>query len=212
MEKRKIGEWVLLGIVALLSVAVNLPGHWVPAWLEQKYLLYALVLVLAAMLVRYRGLALVLVIGALTVGANLPRVWAEDIGVHQDVMLVALVAVIILSFLNYVIKLPKGARPLVRLQNENGARALCNAAYKGRASMVYTLISAGIDVNVRDSHGNTPLILAGSQGHRDVVKMLLDNGADANAKDGRGRTALRWALDRRYSRTAILLQHAGATE
>jgi hypothetical protein len=152
------------------------------------------------------------VVAILTIGANLPQAWAQDFGIRQDVMFFALAAMVALSFLNYVLKLPKGAKPMLRLQNENGARALCNAAVKGRAPMVYTLISAGMDVNARDSQGNTPLILAASQGHSDAVKLLLDNGADVNAKGAGGRSALSWALDGRYSQTAMLLRHAGALE
>ncbi len=212
MSKQKIKEWGLVGTVALLSIAANLPEDFRPAWLNQKYLVYLLVLVLAVTLVRYLQFALVLVVAILTVGANLPQAWAEDFGIRQDVMFFALAAMVALSFLNYAMKLPKGAKPMVRLQNENGARALCNAAFKGRTSMMYTLISVGMDVNARDSQGNTPLILAASQGHSDAVKVLINNGADVNAKDAHGRTALTWALDRRYSQTAMLLRHAGGIE
>lgn len=201
-----------MGIVALLSVAANLPEDLAPAWLNRSYLVYLLVLVIAVAFVRHQQFALVLTVAILAVGANLPQAWAEDYGVRQDVMFFSLTAMVALSFLNYVMKLPKGTKPIVRLQNENGARALCSAAFKGRTSMIYTLISVGMDVNARDSQGNTPLILAASQGHSDAVKMLIDNGAHVNAKDARGRTALHWALDGRYSKTAMLLRHAGATE
>jgi hypothetical protein len=212
VNKQKIKEWGLVGMVALLSITANLPADFAPAWLNRKYLVFMLVLIVVMALVRYLQFALVLVVAILTIGVNLPQAWGEDFGIRQDVMFFALAAMVALSFLNYSLKLPKGAKPMLRLQNENGARALCNAAIKGRASMVYTLISVGMDLNAPDSQGNTPLILAASQGHSDAVKVLIDNGADVNARDAHGRSALIWALDRRHSQTVMLLRHAGAVE
>jgi hypothetical protein len=127
-------------------------------------------------------------------------------------MFIGLVMMVAASFVNYLLKLPKGVKPIVRINNENGARALCNAAIKGRASLVYTLLSVGMDVNSKDSNGNVPLILAAANGHADTVKLLLDHGADVNVKGSEGKNALMRAAEAGYSQTALLLRHAGAKE
>lgn len=54
------------------------------------------------------------------------------------------------------------------------------------------LLSAGVDVNVRDSSGNTPLLMSAKYIARpaNVFKVLLDAGADVNARNENGDTAL----------------------
>lgn len=60
------------------------------------------------------------------------------------------------------------------------------------AAKMQTLITAGLDVNVRDESGNTPLLMAADRFLKtdEVFKILLDAGADVNAQDNDGRTAL----------------------
>jgi ankyrin len=56
------------------------------------------------------------------------------------------------------------------------------------------LITAGGDVNSKDSRGLTPLHEAARWGWNDVVQFLVANGADLNAKDNRGNTPVDSAL------------------
>jgi ankyrin len=56
------------------------------------------------------------------------------------------------------------------------------------------LLTAGGDINAKDSRGLSPLHEAARWGWNDVVQFLVDNGADLNAKDNRGNTPVDSAL------------------
>lgn len=71
-----------------------------------------------------------------------------------------------------------------------GARSrLRNAITRGDLGTVSALLSAGLDVNVRDIRGPTPLMLAVQEGDVDLVRLLLVKGAGANLQDKKGWTA-----------------------
>jgi quinoprotein dehydrogenase-associated probable ABC transporter substrate-binding protein len=55
---------------------------------------------------------------------------------------------------------------------------------------VKLLLSAGADVNKRDSQGYTPLTSAARQRYTDVIKVLLDHNADVNLANADGMTPL----------------------
>jgi outer membrane protein assembly factor BamB len=71
---------------------------------------------------------------------------------------------------------------------------LLDAAGKGDAAAVASLLARGADVDADNGRGATPLYVAAEQGQLEVVKILLDHGADPNVKDLEwGRTPLRHA-------------------
>lgn len=200
---------VLIGLVTLMSIGANLPESFMAhTGINQTYLLIGLVAVVAVSLVRYLKFTLVLMISIMAVGANLPSELAAEIGVDPQIMLFALVAMVATSFMNFIIKLPKGVKPIAQINSTHGARTLCHAASKGHASMVYSLISAGINPNYKDEKGQLPLVMAAAQGQALVVKLLLDNGADVFAKDDSGLTAMEAASRAGFSQTALLLKNA----
>jgi hypothetical protein len=199
----------LVGLVTLMSIGANLPESFMAnIGINQTYLLIGLVAVVAVSLVRYLKFTLVLVIAILAVGANLPNELAQEIGVDPQIMLFALVAMVATSFVNFIIKLPKGVKPIAQINSMHGSRTLCHAASKGHASMVYSLISAGINPNFKDEKGQLPLVVAAGHGQALVVKLLLDNGADVFAKDASGVSALESAAKAGFSQTALLLKNA----
>ena len=59
--------------------------------------------------------------------------------------------------------------------------ALIDAARKGDAGAVSSLLAGGADVNEAQGDGMTPLHWAASRGHAEVVTRLLDAGADVGA-------------------------------
>jgi len=58
-----------------------------------------------------------------------------------------------------------------------------DAARKGDAAAVKTLLDAGVDVNTRFRYNATALFYACDHAHVEVVKVLLDRGADMTVKD-----------------------------
>lgn len=200
---------VLIGLVSLMSIGANLPESFTASFgINQTYLLVGLVALIAVSLVRYLKFTLVLMIAIMAVGANLPSGLAQEIGVDPQIMLFALLAMVATSFINFIIKLPKGVKPIAQINSLHGSRTLCHAAAKGHASMVYSLISAGINPNFRDEKGQLPLVVAAAGGQALVVKLLLDNGADVRGKDASGMTALAAASKAGFSQTALLLKNA----
>lgn len=60
--------------------------------------------------------------------------------------------------------------------------------------IVRMMTSAGAEVSVADSNGNTPLHWAARAGDRQIVEFLLMKAAPRDAKNDRGETPLHWAL------------------
>lgn len=199
----------IIFMVTLMAIGANLSDETAAGWgIRKEYLLFGLIGVVTVSLVRYLKFTLILVIAILALGANLPAELAAEFGVDASVMLFALVAMVGTSFLNYLLKLPKGVAPIAQINSSHGARTLCAAAAKGHASMVYSLVSAGLNPNFQDEKGDTALVVAAGKGHALVVKLLLDNGADPRVADGTGMTALQAATQGGFSQTALLLKNA----
>src|SRR5579859_808191 len=76
--------------------------------------------------------------------------------------------------------LPSMAHPVAQ---SSDVPPLIQAAQKGDADTVKTLISGGADVNAAASDGATALMRTSSTG---VAKLLLDKGAKVDATDSRG--------------------------
>ena len=200
---------LMIMLVTIMSIGANLPEDITAGiGLDRRILLIGLISVVAVSLVRYLKFTLILVIAILAVGANLPTNIAEELGVDPDIMFFALIGMVATSFANFLLRLPKGVKPIVHVNSSHGARTLCHAAAKGHASMVYSLLSAGINPNFKDEQGNLPLVVAAASGHALVVKLLLDNGADPSSRDGRGATPLMAAQQAGFSQTALLLKNA----
>ncbi len=87
---------------------------------------------------------------------------------------------------------------------------LDNAARKGDAKAVRSLLDKGIDVNSKGYKDRTALMGAARRGNTDVAKLLLERGAQINAKTNGGYTALNGAAVRGYLDTVRLLLDNGA--
>jgi ankyrin repeat protein len=59
--------------------------------------------------------------------------------------------------------------------------------------MVPILIACGINVDERDTAGNTSLMNASANGQLDLIRWLVAAGADVNAANGDGETAFSFA-------------------
>jgi len=79
-------------------------------------------------------------------------------------------------------------------------RTLLMVAATTNAATIQTLLSHKVEINSRDSAGNTALIEAAQFGCVECIRLLLNAGAEPNAQNGEGNTALLLASGDSYAR------------
>lgn len=62
----------------------------------------------------------------------------------------------------------------------------------GHKTVMEILIEKGVEVNSKDSNGETPLLIGAKFGKDNVVEVLIANHADVNSKDNEGLTPLHY--------------------
>ncbi|MBW1743404.1 MAG: ankyrin repeat domain-containing protein [Deltaproteobacteria bacterium] len=90
---------------------------------------------------------------------------------------------------------------------------LFEAIQSNNLERVKELVAQGVDLNVRDSRGNTPLtrVIKYEMGRLSIVEVLISGGADVNAKDRvRGGTPLHLAVAGGHKEVVKLLIASGA--
>jgi ankyrin repeat protein len=126
----------------------------------------------------------------LAIGANLPEQWAASLGISQTPMLIALIAMVALSVLNYTAKaLPTGLEPKKRKANPEATLMLVDAIDKRNLSYFKTLLTMDFDVDVSSPDGMTPLMKASQKGEFKMVQMLIKRGASALIEGPAGRAS-----------------------
>ena len=210
-------ELFVLGAVTASSVLANLPESYGADWLDRKLLVGVLAAIVVIALFRYLQVFLLLIIGTLAFGANLPHSMAEHFGVSQPVLLAVLAVLIGLTLVNRILNLlpeydepPEDvdARAMTQV-NEKGARLLLmEAIAHGKIALVRELLENNVEANFV-INGHTPLHLATEKGYPNIVQLLVDNGADLLAQDVHGNTALDLALAlKKFARTTDILYKA----
>ena len=102
-------------------------------------------------------------------------------------MLLALVAMVALSILNYGAKmLPSGLEPKTRKQNFEATQVLLDAIARDNLPYIKTLLSMQFDLDTMDEQGMTPLMRAAQRGNFKVVQMLIKCGASSLASGPSG--------------------------
>lgn len=91
---------------------------------------------------------------------------------------------------------------------ENELTALMKASINGNKALVQLLIDKKVDLEARNSTGDTALMLACWNNYPEIAEMLINAGADVNAKNIKGRTALHIAAQKKLpsSLMQLLLQ------
>lgn len=81
-------------------------------------------------------------------------------------------------------------------------------ADRGNVDGIRAELDAGVDVNARDSRGNTALLYAAELGNLEMASLLLNRGVDATARDHEGNSALMVASERFNTEMTDLLRRA----
>ncbi|MEQ4719875.1 ankyrin repeat domain-containing protein [Nonomuraea sp. B19D2] len=87
---------------------------------------------------------------------------------------------------------------------------LCAAAARDRVEVADTLLTAGADVNGRESGGWTALLWAATNGHAAAARALIEAGAELDAANDDGDTPLTLAARRGALGVVQVLLEAGA--
>jgi len=79
-----------------------------------------------------------------------------------------------------------------------GRTALMTASMRSRIPVMQALLTAGAQINLQATLGETALILAASGRGGESIKLLLANGADPNIADRDQKTPLMWMVDTQF--------------
>jgi ankyrin repeat protein len=84
------------------------------------------------------------------------------------------------------------------------------AIQRGELERIRDLIKEGVDVDSKDSHGQTALMVAARKGHTDVVRFLVQSGAELNVAAKYNLTALMLAVINGHTEIVRSILEAGA--
>ncbi len=205
--KIKSTEFFLFSLVCLLSIAANLPKEALGGVISQRMLLIVLTAVVVLALFRYLRLLLFICVVTLAVGANLPERLSESLGISQLVMLIFLVAIILISLMNKVMKLPVDREQIAaeKVDTEESRKAILIAISIGNLRRLRWLIGHNMEINFSDK-GNTPALLAAEKGNSEIMQLLIYHGADLNIPNAEGKTPYEVALAHGFNRTAEIIK------
>ena len=92
------------------------------------------------------------------------------------------------------------------------ADAIHDAAFNGNIAVVRAELNKDVDVNAKDSDGNTPLDMAICGEYTEIAELLITNGADVNLIDEDGYAPLDKALSGNLTEMATVLRAHGAVK
>ncbi|MGH8686724.1 MAG: ankyrin repeat domain-containing protein [Burkholderiales bacterium] len=204
---REVGLFALIGLTALLA---NLPGDYTEQLgIQHDYLLAALGCAVVVGLFLYLRFFLFFAVVLLVLGANLPEQIAEGFGISKIPLILALLAMIGVSLINYVVRLlPTGLEPKPKEKSAEGVRAMFYAIEKNNVVYGQKVLSMNFDPNLLHDNGYTPLAYAALKGNPQMVEMFLRNGADPTMTTREGETPVELALRAGQTAVADLLKRA----
>lgn len=205
----KSTEFFLFSLVALLSIAANLPTEDLGGIISQQMLLIVLAAVVVIALFRYLRLLAFLCVLTLAIGANLPERLSESLGISQLVMLIFLGIIILISALNKLMRLPTD-RPqaeMPKVDTEEAHKAIMIAISIGNVKRLRWLISHNMEINFVDN-GLTPALLAAEKGNSEIMQLLIYHGSDLSVANAEGKTPYDVALAHGFNRTAEIIKFA----
>jgi ankyrin repeat protein len=95
-------------------------------------------------------------------------------------------------------------------QKGENNKSLLHFLSSGNASQyIPKLVSAGIEVDVRDDEGMTPIMAAAEKGREATVHVLISEGANLSLKNKQGKNASTLARENGHIKTSAMLEEAG---
>ena len=209
LTRMRIREIVLMGMITITAVVANLPREYVEDTLGANQA--ALVAVLAAAVIvglfLYLRFFFFLAVVLLTAGANMPEQIAEGLNISKVPLVLALVAMVGISLINYVVKLlPTGLEPKPKERSPEGTRALFYAIEKNNMVYAQKVLAMNFDPNLVHENGYTPLGYAAMKGNPKMVELFLRNGADPRITSKDGDTPIELALRFNHPEIADVLR------
>ena len=211
LSKVRVREVLVFSLIGLIAIVANVPKEYVERTLSVDYeLLYGVLgtLVVIALFL-YLKFFFFLAVVLLIVGANLPEQIAEGFGISKVPLVLALVAMVGVSLINYIVKLvPTGLEPRPKEKSPEGVRAMFYAIERNNLVYAQKLLSMNFDPNLMHENGYTPLAYAAMKGNAQMVDLFLRNGADPTARTKDGDTAVELALRMGHTEVADRLKRA----
>ena len=210
LQARKYKEWALVGLVGLATVFALLPTNVAEQYgIDRGYVAAILGIVLVIALFLYLKFAFFIMVALLVIGANVTDSWSETLGISKLPLVIALIAMVGISLINYVVSiLPTGLEPKPRQKSPEGIKAMFYAIEKDNLVYAQKVLAMNFDPNLLSDNGYTPLQYAAMRGNAQMVELLLRNGANVAQLSKDGESAVELALKLGHSEAAEVLKKA----
>jgi uncharacterized protein len=210
LTRMRVREVLLFGLIAMSAVLAQLPHEVLEDYgINRNYLLGVLGCGIILGLFFYLRFFFFLAVVLLILGANLDQQLAEYINISKIPLILALVAMVGISLINYVVKLmPTGLEEKPREKSPEGVRALFYGIEKSNLVYAQKVLQMNFDPNLQHDNGYTALAYAAMKGNTRMVELLLRNGADPTVVTRDGDTPVELALRLGHSEVADMLKAA----
>ncbi len=210
LTRMRIREVLLFGLIAMAALLAQLPHEILEDHgINRNYLLGVLGCGIILGLFFYLRFFFFLAVVLLILGANLDQQISEYIEISKIPLVLALVAMVGISLINYMVKLmPTGLETKVKEKSPEGVRALFYAIEKSNLVYAQKVLEMNFDANLRHENGYTALAYAAMKGNGRMVELLLRNGSDLTLTTRDGDTPVELALRLGHSEVADILKAA----
>jgi hypothetical protein len=210
LSRMRVREVLLFGLIAMTAVLANLPPETLEDYgINRNYLLAVLGCGIVIGLFFYLKFFFFLAIVLLVLGSNLDQSIADSLNISKIPLILAMVAMVGISLINYVVKLlPTGLETKPKERSPEGVRALFYAIEKSNLVYAQKVLEMNFDCNLQHDNGYTPLAYASMKGNTRMVELLLRNGADPAQVTKEGDTPVELALRFGHSEVADVLKQA----
>ena len=210
LKARKYREWVLVGLVSLATIFALLPSDIADELsINRAYIAAILGILLVIALFFYLKFALFIMVAVLVIGANVTDNWSETLGISKLPLIIALVAMVGVSLINYVVSvLPTGLEPKPRDKSPEGIKAMFYAIEKDNLVYAQKVMAMGFDPNLLSDNGYSPLQYAAMRGNSQMVELFIRNGASVNLLSKEGESAMELALRLGHGEAADVVKKA----